>query len=87
VRNREHLGTLANKHYLSHQICIPVLRNALGGNEEGIRILRCIRAYVELDLLASFDTHTEETIELGRKVAKRFVKYANVSNVLCARHY
>lgn len=62
-----------------YQICVPVLRNALGGSADGLRLLACIRAYVELDLLASFEVHTEETIKYSRKVAKEFLKLANVS--------
>ena len=44
------------------------MRNTLGEDENGYRLLRCIRAYVELDLLASFDVHTDGTIERGRMV-------------------
>ena len=71
--------TLLNNSGQVHQICVPVLRNALGGSADGRRLLSCIHAYVELDLLASFDVHTEETIKYGGKVAKNFLKLANVS--------
>lgn len=51
----------------------------MGEDQNGYRLLRAIRAYVELDILASFDVHTEETINYGRSMAKKFVKLANVS--------
>jgi hypothetical protein len=57
------------------------MRNALEEDTEGCRLLRCIRAYVELDLLASFDVHTDITIALGRATAKRFSKLVNVSQL------
>ena len=50
-------------------------------DEDGHRLLRCIRAYVELDLLASFEVNMEDTIKCGRAVANRFVKLANVSHL------
>lgn len=59
------------------------MRNALEEDENGVSLLRCIRVYVELDLLASFDVHTDETIKLGRAVAEKFGKLANVSRLLC----
>jgi hypothetical protein len=55
------------------------MRNVLvNSGERGILLLRCIRAYVELDILASFTVHTDDTISFGRSVAKRFFKLANV---------
>jgi hypothetical protein len=64
------------------QICVPVLRNALGDDlGDGYRLLRSIRAYVELDLLASFDVHTDRTIERSRTVAAKFSKLANISRL------
>ena len=60
------------------QICVLVARNTLGEHKDGRLLLRCIRAYVELDLLASFDVHTEITIGYGRKIAEKFFKLANV---------
>lgn len=68
-----------------HQICVPVLRNALGDSEDGFRLLRCTRAYVELDLLASFDVHTDITIEHGRSIATTFCNLASVSYLFCAQ--
>jgi len=57
------------------------MRNTLEEAEGGLSLLRCVRAYVELDMLASFDVHTGETIKWGREVAKKFVKLANVSDL------
>ena len=55
------------------------MRNLLGEHVQGRRLLCCTRAYVELDLLASFDVHTDITIKQGRAAAKKFSKLANVS--------
>jgi hypothetical protein len=55
------------------------VRNTLGTSIGGYRLLRCIRAYVELDLWASLTVHTEETIIKGRSAVRKFVKLANVS--------
>ena len=57
------------------------MRNAFETNERGHQLLRCVRAYVELDLLASFDVHTEGTIKYGKMVAEKFAKLANVSHL------
>jgi hypothetical protein len=46
-------------------------------------LLRCVRAYVELDMLASFDVHTDETIAFGRVALDRFAKLANVRHLFC----
>lgn len=62
------------------KICVPVLRNALAGETNGLNLLCAICAYVELDLLASFEVHTEATIKRGRRVAKKFSELANVSS-------
>jgi len=63
------------------KICVPVLRNALVGETKGLNLLCAIRAYVELDLLASFEVHTELTLKRGRRVAKKFSELAHVSEV------
>ena len=63
------------------QICVHVARNVLTSGSEsdsGFLLLQCIRAYVELDLLASFEVHTDHTITWGRDVLKRFAKSAMV---------
>ena len=53
--------------------------------DRGILLLRCVRTYAELDLLASFDVHTDQTITFGRARLDRFVKLANVSYLFCIR--
>ena len=63
-----------------------MLRNAFDTDEDGQLLLRCVRAYVELDLLASLEVHTDETIKYGRGVAEKFVKLANVSRVFCIQN-
>ena len=67
---------------LLRQICVLVLRNYLGKDEKTRGILRCARAYVELDMLASFNVHTDTTISMGRTLALKFSKLANVSRLL-----
>lgn len=47
---------------------------------DGQLLLRCVRTYVELDVLSSLEVHTDETVAFGREVADRFVKLANVSS-------
>lgn len=79
-----YLTCAADKWFL-HKICVQVMRNTLGEDERGYRLLRCVRAYVELDVLASFELHTDETIRYGKTVAERFVKLANVSHLFHVR--
>ena len=55
------------------------MRNVLvESGDRGKLLLRCVRAYVELDILARFDIHTDQTIAFGRSVLDKFVKLANV---------
>ena len=61
------------------------MRNTFEGDEKGILLLRCIQAYVELDLLASFEVHTDRTIERGRQAAEKFAKLANVGYLFCSK--
>lgn len=61
------------------------MRNTLGEDANSRPLLACIRAYVELDVLASFDLHTDTTIKYGRKMEEKFFKLAHVSRVFCAR--
>ena len=56
-------------------------------SDSGILFLECIRAYVELDLLASFEVHTDHTITWGRAVLERFAELAMVRYItLPPRH-
>lgn len=61
------------------------MRNIFETDEDGRLLLRCIRAYVEIDLLASFEVHTEKTIADGRAMVEKFVKLANVSHLSCTQ--
>lgn len=54
------------------------MRNVLDSDDRGTLLLRCVRAYVKLDILASFELHTDQTIAFGRTVADEFLKLANV---------
>ena len=51
----------------------------------GRRLLSCIRAYVELDVLSSLDLHTDTTIKYGRKMEEQFFKLAHVGHLFCAQ--
>lgn len=70
-----------------YQICVQVMRNTFETDEDGQLLLRCVRAYVELDLLASFEVHTDNTIQHGRLVAQKFAKLADVSHLSSTRKY
>jgi hypothetical protein len=63
---------------LIRQICVPVLRNALGDDERGNLLLRCVRAFIELDTLSSFEVQMESTIRAGKSAAKKFSTLARV---------
>ena len=41
-------------------------------DQEGWQLLRCIRSFSILDLLISFEAHTERTISAGRAELERF---------------
>ena len=64
------------------------MRNAfVESGDRGVLLLRCVRAYVELDLLASFDVHTDQTITFGRERVDEFVKLVNVRHFYSVRDY
>jgi hypothetical protein len=46
----------------------------------GYRLLRCLRAYLDLTMWEALDVHTEETIASGRKAVKRFGNLLSVSD-------
>ena len=52
------------------------MRNTWEANESGHSLLRCIRAYVELDLVASFEVQTDETIRYGKAMAEPIAYHA-----------
>jgi hypothetical protein len=56
------------------------MRNIFNISDKG-HTLCCIQAYVELNIWASFDLHTEISIKKGREVAEKFIKLANVSRL------
>ncbi|KAF9783985.1 hypothetical protein BJ322DRAFT_1007764 [Thelephora terrestris] len=62
------------------KICVPVMRSTLGEDASGRRLLSCIRAYVELDVLSSLNLHTDTTIKYGRKMEEKFFKLAHAYN-------
>jgi len=57
------------------------MRNTLEADNDSLRLLHCVRAYIELDVLVSFDIHTDQLIKQGQKTVKKFVMLANVSIV------
>ena len=57
------------------------MRNTFESDEKGQLLLRCIWAYVELDLLASFEVHSESTITYGRLMVEKFMKLANIGRL------
>ena len=57
------------------------MRNAVEHDDLSRGLLCCIRVYVELDILASFDVHMEITIKQGRAAAKKLLKIMNVSQL------
>ena len=61
------------------------MRNALADDESGYQLLHAVRAYVEMDLLASYEVHTDISIKQGRAAVQKFVKLANVSNLFCTQ--
>lgn len=42
-------------------------------------LLRCVRAYLEVDLYAALEVHTTETIAGGREALQKFSELMNVS--------
>ena len=53
----------------------------MGSGDRGKLLLQCVQAYVELDVLASFNVHTDETIAFGQAALDKFVKLANVRHL------
>jgi hypothetical protein len=49
-------------------------------DEEGWLLLLCLRSFSILDLLLSFEVHTEETILAGRKEIEKFGSLIKVFN-------
>ena len=78
----DHITYSTNKRCLRfYQICVHVAQNVIAhglGSNDGILLLRCVQAYVELDILAGFEIHTTESIAWGSVVLKNFAKLAEV---------
>jgi hypothetical protein len=48
----------------------------------GLKLLKAIRSYVELDIYTSFKLHTSDTIAAGRKALQRFGDMMKVRQLL-----
>jgi len=48
----------------------------------GYLLLRCIRYYIELDMYASMEVHTEDTIAAGRQALQDFSDLMDVCIIL-----
>jgi hypothetical protein len=62
------------------QIVIFIVQHLFDPEEdhEGFLLLRCFRSFLELDMYASFEVHTEKTIEEGRAELQRFAALMTV---------
>ena len=72
------------------QICVHVAQNTLTSgleSDSSFLLLQCIQVYVELDLLASFEVHTDHTITWGRDVLKCFAESAMVRYITFSPHH
>lgn len=65
------------KHYT--QISMFVLHNIFKEGTPGYLLLKALRCYIEVDLYASLEVHTEATIASGRKKLTRFYKLIEAS--------
>lgn len=45
----------------------------------GYLLLRCIRSYIEIDMYAALEVHTEDTIAAGEKELRKFAELIKVS--------
>jgi hypothetical protein len=52
-------------------------------SELGYLLLRCIRCYVDLDIYAALEVHTEDTIAAGRDALSRFSTLMDVGSISC----
>jgi hypothetical protein len=59
--------------FATHNILTPESSPA------GYHLLKCIRSYLDLDMYASLEVHTEETISAGRDELLNFGALLNVS--------
>ena len=54
------------------------MQNTFEGKEDDV-LLHCIWVYIELDLLVSFEVHTDNTIRHSIAVAEKFTRLTNIS--------
>ena len=54
------------------QISVFVLHNLFEGKTSGYLLLKVLRCYVEIDMYASFQVHTEHTIAAGQQQVTQF---------------
>jgi hypothetical protein len=64
--------------FLELQIALFVLHNVLT-DQRGFLLLKCLRSYIELDMYASLEVHTAQTIADGRAELQNFSKLLTVS--------
>ena len=61
------------------QISVFVLHNVFKEGTAGYLLLKALRCYIEVDIYASLEVHTEETIASGRDKLSHFYKLMAVS--------
>lgn len=61
------------------QLIIYAAYNAFNDdNEQSYCLLRCIRAYIELDLYLGLEVHTTSTLAAGRSQQQKFAELMEV---------
>lgn len=61
------------------QISIFVLHSVFEDDPTAYLLLRALRSYIEVDIYASFEVHTEKTIASGRERLGQFFELIGVS--------
>jgi hypothetical protein len=72
-----------------YQMIIFAAQNVLKRASSGLGylLLRCIRHYVDFDMYAALDVHTEDTISAGRQALSEFSTLMDVSSMLCCVYW
>lgn len=67
-----------------HQMIIFAAQNVLKQASSGLGylLLRCIRHYIDFDMYAALEVHTEDTISAGRQALSEFSMLMDVSSML-----
>ena len=65
----------------SQQISIFITHNSFSVDTQEYLLLKVLRCYIEIDLYASFEVHTDQTIMAGREKVAQFYKLMEVSLV------